>query len=365
MKAYRLLEWQRPPELCDVEVPDPGPGEVLLRVGGSGACHSDLHIMRSAAGERPWTPPFTLGHENAGWVEATGRGAAGFAVGDAVAVYGPWGCGLCRACLVGRDNYCERRPQVGYTGGGLGIDGGMAEYMIVPATRLLVPIDGLEPADAAPLTDAALTSYHAIKHSLAHLVPGSTALVIGVGGLGHLGVQLLKALSAAQVVAVDIDPAKLELARTMGADLVVAAGPSAADAVRDATRGLGAEVVLDFTGRDDTLALAAASVRFEGSVSVVGAGGGRLDWAFGTVAPGASWSRTLWGSLTDFAEVLELARAGVIHAHIERFALDQADAAYDRLRAGTLQGRAVIVPHQTKRQESVMSDSQHTDRAPA
>ncbi|MBN9624350.1 MAG: alcohol dehydrogenase catalytic domain-containing protein, partial [Actinobacteria bacterium] len=132
MKAYRLIEWQRPPGLCDVEVPEPSGGEVLIRIGGAGVCRSDLHIMGEPPGRRAWVPPFTLGHENAGWVEALGPEAQGFAVGDPVAVYGAWGCGVCRPCRSGRDNYCERRATAGYTGGGLGRDGGMAEFMLVP-----------------------------------------------------------------------------------------------------------------------------------------------------------------------------------------------------------------------------------------
>ena len=195
MKAYRLLEWQRPAELVEVEVPEPGPGEVLVRIGGAGACHSDLSVMDWPAGQLPYPVPFTLGHENAGWVARTGPAVDGVSEGDQVAVYGPWGCGTCRQCIQGNDTFCElwRRPGRA-RGGGLGRDGGMAEFMLVPEVRYLVPLQTLDPIQAAPLTDAGLTPYHAIKTSLPVLAPGSTAVVIGVGGLGQMAIQILRAV---------------------------------------------------------------------------------------------------------------------------------------------------------------------------
>ncbi len=347
MKAFQLVEWQQPPELREVEVPTPGPGEVLIKIGGSGACHSDLHIFGYPPGLRPWNPPFTIGHENAGWVEELGTGVEGLELGEAVAVYGPWGCGRCRPCRQSKENYCERKAEIGAFGGGLGRDGGMSEYMLVPSARLLVPLGDLDPAEAAPLTDAALTPYHAIKRSLHLLVPGSTAVVIGVGGLGHMAVQILRALSPARIVAIDLDDAKLELAREVGADDTVTSSGSAAGEVQELTHGLGAEVVLDFVGVEATIALAASCVRAEGNVTIVGAGGGSFAWRFGALAPEAALTNIYWGTGVDLIEVLELARRGAIRAHIERFPLDRVEEAYDRLRAGTLRGRAVIVPNTT------------------
>jgi propanol-preferring alcohol dehydrogenase len=184
MRALRLLDWKREPELVEVPEPVAGPGEVVVRVGGAGACHSDLHLMHDfEGGTLPWGPPFTLGHENAGWVHQLGEGVTGLEVGQPVAVYGPWGCGACGRCLVGQENYCERPADapVPGGGGGLGLDGGMAEYLWVPSARHLVPLPpGLTPAQAAPLTDAGLTPYHAIRRSWPKLAPGSTAVVIGV-----------------------------------------------------------------------------------------------------------------------------------------------------------------------------------------
>ena len=345
MQAYQLVEWQQAPELRDVDVPEPGPGEVLIKVGGAGACHSDLHVMEWPAGTLPYELPFTLGHENAGWIEAVGPGVTGWDLGAGVAVYGPWGCGRCRACRSTLETLCERGAEIGAAGGGLGRDGGMAEYMLVPDTRLLVPLGDLDPRDAAPLSDAALTPYHALKLALAKLVPGTSVLVVGVGGLGHMAVQLVRAISPADVIAVDVDRGKLELAREVGATATVEAGEDAAEAVRELTGGRGVTVVLDCVGTDATLALDAAAIATGGSVMVIGVAGGTLPLTFATMPFDASITHPYWGSAIELAEVLELARTGRIHAHVEHFPLDRADKAYQRMRDGTLSGRAVITPN--------------------
>jgi propanol-preferring alcohol dehydrogenase len=345
MQAYQLVEWQQAPELRDVDVPEPGPGEVLIKVGGAGACHSDLHVMEWPPGTLPYELPFTLGHENAGWIEAVGPGVTGWDLGAGVAVYGPWGCGRCRACRSTLETLCERGAEIGAAGGGLGRDGGMAEYMLVPDTRLLVPLGDLDPRDAAPLSDAALTPYHALKLALAKLVPGTSVLVIGVGGLGHMAVQLVRAISPADVIAVDVDRGKLELAREVGATATVEAGEDAPEAVRELTGGRGVTVVLDCVGTDATLALDAAAVATGGSVMVIGVAGGTLPLTFATMPFDASITHPYWGSAIELAEVLELARTGRINAHVEHFPLDRADEAYQRMRDGTLSGRAVITPN--------------------
>jgi propanol-preferring alcohol dehydrogenase len=345
MKAYQLTAWQTPPEMRDVEVPEPGPGEVLVKVGGAGACHSDLHLMEWPAGTLSFDPPFTLGHENAGWVEAIGAGVEGLEVGEPVAVYGPWGCGRCRSCRLSAENYCERQAEIGAFGGGLGLDGGMAEYMLVPHARLLLPLGDLDPRDAAPLSDAALTPYHAIKRSLHRLVPGSTAVVIGVGGLGHMGVQVLSALSPTRIIAVDISADKLRLAREVGADEQVEAGEAAPDRIRELTSGLGADLVIDMVGSDDSIALGVQVARFQSHVTVVGLAGGKFEFAFGALPFEAELTIPYWGTAVELAEVLDLARAGKIRAHVERFGLDEAEEAYSRMREGALDGRAVICPN--------------------
>jgi propanol-preferring alcohol dehydrogenase len=345
VQALQLTQWKHPPELREVSVPEPGPGQVLVKVGGAGACHSDLHLMNEfEAGQLPFDPPFTLGHENAGWVEALGPGTHGLEVGQPVAVYGPWGCGTCVRCLQGMENYCERQLERGRFGPGLGDDGGMAPYLLVPDARHLVPLVGLDPIEAAPLTDAGLTPYHAIARSRARLVPGATAVAIGVGGLGHLGVQILRAITPAQVIAVDARTTALDLAKASGADHVVTAGPDAASEIRDLTGGLGADVVIDFVGSDATLPLAVASSRTLGDITIVGLGGGSVPVGFFTIPYEAAIATTYWGSIPELVQVVALAEAGHIRAEIERFPLTAALDAYERMASGALAGRAVVVP---------------------
>ncbi len=346
MNSYRLIEWQQAPELVEVPVPEPGPGEVLIKVGGAGLCHSDLHLMEWPAGVMPFDPPFTLGHENAGWVEKLGDGVSGYEVGEPVAVYGPWGCGHCRACRLSREDYCENQLAIGKLGGGLGFDGGMAEYMLVPSTRLLIPLgDGLDPRDAAPLSDAALTPYHAIKRSLHRLIPGSTAVVIGVGGLGQMAVQIIKALSAARIVAIDTAAEKLEAASGFGADHTLLSEEATPEAVRSLTGGHGSELVLDVVGAEATLALAAQLLAYEGDLTLLGLAGGTFEYGAMSLPWGARMATTYWGTAVELIEVLELARAGRIEIRTERVGLDGVADAYDRLRRGEIDGRAVACPH--------------------
>lgn len=345
MKALQLTAFKQAGELVEVDQPEPGPGEVLVRIGGAGACHSDLHLMHDfEPGLLPWNPPFTLGHENAGWVEALGTGVSGLEVGEAVAVYGPWGCGLCRRCALGMENYCERPELTGGAVGGLGADGGMASHMVVPSVRHLVPIGDLDPAEAAPLTDAGLTPYHAVKRCLPLLTPGTTAVVIGAGGLGHMAVQMLRALTPATVVAVDQRQDALRLAESVGAHHGVVSDGEAAATIRDLSGGQGADVVLDFVGVDATLALGAAASRVLGQLLIVGIGGGTLPMNFFGIPYEVSVATTYWGSLPELHEVLALARAGTITPHVSRFGLDEAPSVYERLAAGEIDGRAVIVP---------------------
>src|SRR5579875_835600 len=349
MYALRLLAWKSEPVLVEVDQPRPGPGEVVIRVGGAGACHSDLHLMHEfEGGLLPWGPPFTLGHENAGWVHEIGSGVTGFEVGQAVAVYGPWGCGTCARCQLGVETYCENvaAAPVPGGGGGLGLDGGMAEYMLVPAaTRHLAPLpDGLDPATAAPLTDAGLTPYHAIRRSWDKLAPGSTAVVIGVGGLGHVAVQILRATTAARIVAVDTRPEALQVAEDDGATAALVADEHTADAVRARTGGRGADVVLDFVGSDSTLALGAAAARQAGDLTIVGLAGGTLPVSFFGLPYEVSVQTTYWGSRPELVEVLDLGARGLVRPRVTTFPLTAAADAYRQLADGKIRGRAVIVP---------------------
>lgn len=345
MLAFQLVGWGEPPALREVPAPQVGPGEVLVRVAGAGACHSDLHLMDWPEGTLDIDPPFTLGHENAGWVEALGAGVRGLEIGEPVIVYGPWGCGRCRNCRLSAENYCEHQAEIGAFGGGLGRDGGMAELMLVPDARLLLPLGDLDPRDAAPLADAALTPYHAIKRSLHLLTPGSTAVVIGVGGLGHLAVQILRALSPSRIVAVDLTEEKLRLAAEEGADQAVLVDRSTAAAILAAGAGKPAELVLDFVGSEETIALGADLVGFQGHLTVVGAAGGTFEFGLGKVPYEAQLTVPYWGTAVELLEVLELARSGRIRCRTTRFPIERAAEAYERMRAGTLTGRAVICPN--------------------
>jgi propanol-preferring alcohol dehydrogenase len=356
MKALRFTAGQRP-ELIEVDVPAPGPGEVLVKVGGAGACHSDLHIMEAPA--LPW-PTFTLGHETAGWVAEIGAGVMSLREGDPVAVHSAWGCGRCSNCRAGTVNYCDdnsnavvRRMMSGQltppvqippAANGIGADGGMAEFVLVPSASSLVPLGDLDPVDAAPLTDAGLTPYHAVKRSLQLLVPGSTAVVIGAGGLGHMAIQILRALCASRIIAIDVSESKLALASEVGAHETMLSADDAVRRVHSITGGRGAELVLDFVGANDTIALGAQVARPQGDLTVVGLAGGTFPFSAQSLPYECSVQTVYWGSVTELHEVLALAAAGKIAAHIERFSLDRANEAYERMGAGTLRGRAVIVP---------------------
>ena len=346
MKAVRLVEWKHAPEVVDVDEPTPGAGEVLVRIGGAGICHTDISLIHVLdTGMLPFEPPFTLGHENAGWVAQLGDGVRGLEVGQPVVVYGPWGCGLCHNCAGGAENHCERPDVVGAEVGGLGRDGGLAPLMIVPSARHLVPLTDLEPWQAAPLADAALTPYRVIRKWRHLLVPGSSAVVLGAGGgLGHLAVQLLRELTPARIVGVDASPGGVQRALDLGATVAVRASDTTATEVRDATGGRGAELVLDFVGSADTLAVAAAVVRPLGHVAIVGSGGGTLTCGYFGLPYEVSVSTTYWGSIPELIEVVELAEQGRIASQVQTFPFSRALDALEALHAGTVEGRAVVVP---------------------
>jgi propanol-preferring alcohol dehydrogenase len=343
MQAFQLTA-PHSTELVSVPQPEPGPGEVLVRVGAAGVCHSDLHIIEAPEGAFPL--PMTLGHENAGWVEALGPGVSGWSPGDPVAIYGILGCGRCFACLRGRDNECRTVPIGGI---GLSRDGGMAEYVAVPAKQLL-PIGELDMAQAAPLTDAGLTPYHAIELAREVLRPGTTCVVIGVGGLGHMAVQILAATTSVRVIAVDLSDDALELASRLGAHHTVRSDADASTFIRELVGPPpgGAEAVFDFVGVTPTVKLAAAVVSTGGSLLLVGLGGGALHIKPGVADIGIPMETRVmvpfWGTRAELAEVIALARAGRVTAHVEQFPLARAHDAYSKLKAGALHGRAVVVP---------------------
>ena len=344
MRAIRMTA---PGVLEQVEVPTPtaGPGEVLLRVGAVGACHSDLHILDAPAGVFP--VPMTLGHEIAGTVDQLGPGVTGWSAGDRAAVYGIIGCGRCRACLRGAENACRVVPVGGI---GLSRDGGLAEHVVVPASRLL-HVGEMDLTQAAPLTDAGLTPYHAVELARDRLRPGTSCVVIGIGGLGHMAVQILVATTAVRIIAVDTSVAALDLASRMGAHDVVQAGPDSVDRIRALVGPPpdGADVVLDFVGAEPTVTTARQVVATGGQVLLVGLAGGTLP-----VRPVADEPPTVpletsvevpfWGTRAELQEVIALARSGQLQADVQTFPLTEAPEAYELLRRGEIHGRAVIVP---------------------
>jgi propanol-preferring alcohol dehydrogenase len=337
MAALRLVAWGEAPRFEQVPVPRPGPGEVLLRMAAVGLCHTDLHFLEAAPGAFPYELPFTLGHENVGRVEEPGPGVDDLALGEAVAVAGVHSCGRCTTCLRGADNYC---PQ-GWRGRGYGDDGGLATHLVVPR-RELVPIGALDPCAAAPLTDAGATSYHVVRKVRPKLVPGSTAVVIGAGGLGGYAVQHLRLLTPARVVAVDVDAGRLHAARSLGADEVLPSDRATSGAVRELTGGEGAEVVLDFEGTDATARTSVSCARPMGAVALVGAGGGAASVGWGRVPLECDVFVPMGATLADLHEVVALARSGALRMDVEVFPFDRALEAYERFGAGEVRSRAVV-----------------------
>ncbi|MFC9786981.1 NAD(P)-dependent alcohol dehydrogenase [Rhodococcus sp. NPDC127528] len=346
MKAIQYTTIGAEPELREIEKPTPGPGQVLLKVTAAGVCHSDDFIMSLPAEQYVYGLPLTLGHEGAGTVVELGVGAVGIDVGTNVVVYGPWGCGTCWQCAQGMENYCPRAAELGIRPPGLGAPGALAEYMVVDSPRHLVPIGDLDPVATVPLTDAGLTPYHAIKRSLDKLRGGSTAVVIGSGGLGHVAIELLRHLSPARVVALDVNEEKLEFARSVGAHEAVLSDPSAIDKVRAITGPGGAALVLDFVGYQPTIDIAMGVAGTASDVTIVGLGDGRAHArvGFGQTPFEASVTSPYWGSRGELIELIDLAHQGVFDIAVEKFSLENGVEAYRRLAAGTLRGRAVVVP---------------------
>ena len=355
MIAYRLVKAQTQPEFQEVPEPHAAPGQVVVKVGGSGLCHTDFTVIaREQAYWEDDAPPFTLGHEIAGWVEEVGAGVKNFKRGDAVAVNPSWAsCGRCHMCRSGEENHCLyqraiRAPGVGY-------DGGHAPYVLVPEARFLVPIGDLDPIEAAPLTDAGLTTYTAIKAALPGIWPGSTAVVIGIGGLGLYAIQFLRQLTSARVVAVDSSEERMKLAREYGADDVVSSGPAAADQIREISKGIGARFVLDCVGVNATLATGVAALSWGGRLAMVGAGGGSIPFDFFKEAPGAQLVTSLNGGSVALMEIVEMAALGRIKILVDRYPLSAAKQGYEDFEHGHLVGRAVLIPAASRAADEAVS----------
>ncbi len=333
MAAYRVVAWGRPPEMVEVPVPAVGPGQVLVEVAGCGLCHSDLTMtqMPGEIGEAlGWQVPFTLGHEVAGRVVEVGADVTTVAVGEAVALTSPSSCGTCAHCRAGRDSACPH----GDTGRGYGRDGGLARYVRAGSTRDLLPLGDLDPRHAGPLTDAGATSHHAVRRARAELGPGATVVVIGIGGLGSLAVQILRATTDARIVAVDTDPTRRQGALALGADEAV-----------DEVRGTDVDAVIDIVGVDATIRRGLRALRRGGAFVLVGAGGGGFARPWMGGLPREATITPIQGpSIADARAVIDLAATGAVRVDVEEFALADVARAYRSLDAGTLTGRAVVIP---------------------
>jgi NAD+-dependent secondary alcohol dehydrogenase Adh1 len=341
MRAVRVHRYHEDPSVDDIGEPKlTGPLDVIVKVGGAGVCRTDLHIIEGQWDEIQHPQlPYVIGHENAGWVHEVGEGVTNVAVGDTVILHPQPSCGLCLACRRGDDMHCANAFFPGLSEN----DGGMAEYLRTTA-RACVKLDpSTNPADVAALADAGITAYHAVRKAAPLLHPGTTAVVQGAGGLGHIGIQCLKALTATRIVVVDKNPDALELAGRIGADETVRADGDHVAAVLDLTGG-GATVVLDFVAEQGAETDAWHMTGPNGSLFVIGYGGELRIPTLDFVAGEKNVVGNIVGTYADLAELMVLAQAGQVTLHTQQYPLDRALDALHDLDAGKVRGRAILVP---------------------
>ncbi|HKC28044.1 MAG TPA: NAD(P)-dependent alcohol dehydrogenase [Jatrophihabitans sp.] len=341
MRAVQLQKYDASPQL--VEVPDPqvtGPLDVVVRIGGAGVCRTDLHIIEGQWAEKTGVSlPYTLGHENAGWVAATGSAVTNVAEGDPVILHPLVTCGLCRACRDGDDVHCENS-----TFPGIDSDGGYAEYLKTTARSAIKLDPALQPAAVAALADAGLTAYHAVAKAARTLRPGDRAVVIGAGGLGHIGVQVLRAMSPVEMIVIDRNADALELAKELGADHTLVADDDTAAAVQNLTAGKGAEAVIDFVGEGGAVEMGVACLRRNGNYYVIGYGGAVNVPTIDIISTEINFIGNLVGSYNDLAELMVLAARGLVTLHTATYPLADFQKALDDLDHGQVRGRAILVP---------------------
>jgi NAD+-dependent secondary alcohol dehydrogenase Adh1 len=344
MKAVRVHSYGKPPTIDEVAEPKvEGALDVLVEVGAAGLCRTDLHVIEGQWADIQNPPlPYILGHENAGWVREVGSAVQNVAPGDAVILHPLVTCGLCSACRVGEDSHCANA-----TFPGLSVDGGMADLLLTNA-RAVVKLDpSLAPADVAALADAGLTAYHAVRKAAPSLRPGAHVVVIGAGGLGHIGVQVLAATTAATITVLDRSEQALELARSIGAHHTVDAGDSEESVLRQITEitGGGAHVVLDFVGEQTTPAQGVAMLRNRGSYYTIGYGGEVRIPTIEVISREINVVGNLVGTYSDLAELMTLTAQGRVTLHTRTYPLDAALDAIHDLESGALVGRGILVPN--------------------
>jgi NAD+-dependent secondary alcohol dehydrogenase Adh1 len=341
MRAVRVHDYHQDPTVDDIGEPKlTGPLDVIVKIGGAGVCRTDLHILEGQwdAVQHPQLP-YVIGHENAGWVHEVGEGVTNVAVGDTVILHPQPSCGLCRGCRAGKDMQCENAFFPGLSNN----DGGMAEYLRTTA-RACVKLDpSTNPADVAALADAGITAYHAVRKALPLLLPGTTAVVQGAGGLGHIGIQCLAALTGARIVVVDKNPDALALAGEIGADETVQANGDHVAAVQELTGG-GAQVVFDFVAEQGAEMDGWNMTAPDGSYYVIGYGGELRIPTLDIIATERSIVGNIVGTYSDLAQLMVLAEAGKVTLHTQQYPLDRAVDALHDLDAGKVRGRAILVP---------------------
>src|SRR5215510_201732 len=342
MKAVRLHGYNQEPVV--EEVPEPtvsGPLDVVVKVGGAGVCRTDLHIIEGQWAEAMSpTLPYTLGHENAGWVHEVGSAVTNVQVGDTVILHPSPTCGLCQACRGGNDMHCTGNYFPGLSDN----DGGMAEYLLTSARACIKLNPETRPQDVAALADAGITAYHAVRKAIPLLYPGTTAVVIGAGGLGHIGIQCLSTLTATNIIVVDRHPDALKLAERLGAQHTVVADGSQVDAVKDLTGGQGAHVVLDFVAEQGAEMDGWNMTRPAGSYYVIGYGGTLTIPTLDIISTERNIIGNIVGTYNELAELMVLAQSGKVTLHTRTYPLDQAAEAVADLDAGRVRGRAILVP---------------------
>jgi NAD+-dependent secondary alcohol dehydrogenase Adh1 len=341
MKAARLHAYHERLRLDDIEEPRSlGPLDVVVRIGGAGLCRTDIHIIEGQWAEKSGVElPYTLGHENAGWVDEVGSAVSHVEVGNTVIVHPLITCGLCRACRAGDDMHCENSAFPG-----ISVDGGFAQLLHTSA-RAVVKLDpSLHPKDIAALADAGLTAFHAVKKAADILHPGTRAVVIGSGGLGHIGIQCLKAMTPAEVIVVDPSEPALELARGLGADHTVRVDGDHVAAVQEITEGGGAEAVIDFVGERGATGDGIAMLRDAGSYYVIGYGENLDVPTIDVISREINFIGNLVGTYNDLAELMTLTAQGKVTLHTRTYPLDAINDAIADLDGGRLQGRGILVP---------------------
>jgi len=340
MRAARLFEFDKPLRIVEVDIPRlKHPTDVLVRITGAGVCHTDLHVVEGVWREKVQRSlPYTLGHENAGVIEQTGEDVTAFRKGEKVILHPVITDGLCRACRIGEDMHCENLVFPGITA-----DGGFAEYLVT-SQRSLVKLHDLKPEDAAPLADAGLTVIRAVKKAASRTTSGSHVVVQGIGGLGHIALQLLRCMTNTVVTAVDVAESKLRLAEKFGAHHVVDARTDPVKQIMKITDNKGADVVMDVVGNDQTLANGVKMLRKGGTVIIVGYGGIANLKAIDMIFAEYSVIGSLVGNWDELRELIELTRQGKVKVLTRMGKLDEVNDILDRMKKGTLEGRGVVVP---------------------